>query len=305
MNIYTLHMHSTINIKEKLVACIGYFDGLHRGHQALVKKVISKAHELQAVPTMISFYPDPWVVIKDIKQPKHITTMDERYALAAKLGIKNFIVLDFTKEVADLSPHDFIHNILGQLSLQALICGFDFHFGRFGRGNSQYLIDECNYPIYTIEEVKDHDEKISSTRICKALQEGKIEEVNRLLGRDYMIEGKVIHGLGNGHKLGYPTANIDYSDELLLPKSGIYGGYLFDDGKKKFCMISLGHNPSIKYQNRLSLEVNIFDFDKNIYGQTIAIYWLGILREEMYFAHKDNLIEQLEKDKEEVLKKWK
>lgn len=304
MNIYTLHTHSSQPVPQDVVACIGYFDGLHLGHQALVQKVVEQAKEKKAMPALISFEPDPWVVLKQLVHPHHLMTVEEREVIAEKMGIECFIFLDFTEEMAGLSPQEFIEKVLGQLHLKALVCGFDFRFGQFGKGDSAYLKDNCSYPVYTVGQVGDELGKISSTRISRCLEEGKIEEVNALLGRDYSIEGTVIHGLKNGHQLGYPTANLDYSEELLLPKAGIYGGYVILEDKKYLAMISLGHNPSVQYLKKLSLEVHILDYQGDLYGQSLRVYFLAYLREEIHFSSIEKLKEQLAKDEQEVRKRW-
>ena len=305
MEKYFLHMTNGTKIEENLVACIGYFDGLHRGHQALVQKTLEVAKQMKVVPTMISFEPDPRVVIKGISNFKHIMTMSDRFRLAEKLGIEKFVLLDFTKEMAALKPQAFIDQILGQLHLKGLVCGFDFHFGQYGQGDYHFLQKQCDYPVFRIDKVEDQQGKISSTRIGKAIQKGRMEEVNHLLGREYSSEGRVIRGLHNGHSLHFPTANIDYSEELILPKVGVYGGYVLLDGIKKLCMINLGHNPSVQYQKRLSLEVHILDYKGDLYDQTVRIYWLGFLRDEIHFSSKEELIQQLKKDQTEVVKRWK
>ncbi|MBW9211872.1 MULTISPECIES: riboflavin biosynthesis protein RibF [Terrabacteria group] len=292
------------NIEEKLVACIGYFDGIHVGHQALIQKTIELAKKEKAIPTMISFEPDPWLVIKDMKEIKHITTMEDRMSLVEELGIERFILLDFTKEMASLEPEVFIEQVLGKLHLKGLVCGFDFHFGKQGKGDYSFLQKHCSYPIFQIDKIEDEKGKISSTRISQAIMNGQMEEANRLLGRDYSCQGKVIHGLRKGHQLNFPTANIAYSDELILAKKGVYGGYVFIHGEKKLCMMNLGHNPSIQYQNRLSLEVHILDFDEDLYGQKLRVYWLGFIRDEKYFSSPEELMDQLMKDQIEVIRKW-
>lgn len=286
--------------KIPMCACIGYFDGMHKGHQALIAETVAMAKEKNCETAMITFDPDPWVTLKGLKDVKHITTIRQRINKAVSLGIQNIVMLKFTKEMADLSPEDFLHRVLGNLNLQGLVCGFDFHYGSFGKGSSETLKRDASYEIRVIGEIDDDLGKISSTRISQCISEGDMAQTYEMLGSYYSIEGVVIHGRQIGREIGFPTANIAYSDEYILPKPGVYAciAYL---GKEKYrAMANLGHNPTFNYRQELSLEAYLLDFSGDIYEKNIRLEFVEFLREEMTFHAKENLILQLEQDVRKV-----
>lgn len=279
-----------------MCACIGYFDGMHRGHQALIAETVAMAKEKNCEAALITFDPDPWVTIKGLKDVKHITTIRQRINKAVSFGIQNIIVLKFTAEMAQLSPQDFVQRVLGKLNLHGLICGFDFHYGAMGRGDSVSLKDEASYDVKVVGEVDDALGKISSTRISQCIANGDMEQAAEMMGSYYSIEGIVVHGRHIGTDIGFPTANIDYSDEYILPKPGVYACIAYVGGKKYRAMTNLGHNPTFNYRQELSLEAYLLDFKGDIYENNIRLDFLHFMRDEMSFHSKENLILQLEQD---------
>lgn len=290
--------------KIPLAACIGYFDGMHRGHQALIHRTEELAQELHCESALITFEPDPWVTIKGMSpaDAEHITTMRQRINLAVSYGIENICILEFTKAMADLSPEEFAERVLGQLNLSGLVCGYDFHYGYLGKGDSETLKQYGSFRVEVVEEVADGSDKISSTRISKLLEHGEIEEAERLLGHPFEMKGKVIPGRHKGTSLGFPTANIQISPEYLTPKPGVYSGSVLIDGIRHPAMINLGHNPTMNYTERLSLEAHILDYSGNLYGRMLTLRFSHYLRPEIHFQSKDNLIMQLEQDVRSVRK---
>lgn len=279
-----------------IVACIGYFDGLHLGHRKLIEETVGLAKEMQCESALISFDPDPWTVVKGMKNVKHLSTMRQRMDLAVGMGIDNIVLLSFTQEMAALSPQEFVEKVLGNLHLQGLVCGFDFHFGRKGEGSGEDLAKLVDYPVKIIPSVEDAEGKISSTRISKCLVDGKMEDVNRMLGYTYNIVGKVVHGKHRGTSMGFPTANVQYDDEYLLPKLGLYAGYVTVCNERYPALINIGVNPTFKDIRHVSLEAYIFNFHKDIYGMPIKVEFYKFMREEISFRTKDNLILQMEQD---------
>lgn len=296
MRIITIGMDSEHVYANNMTACIGYFDGMHKGHQALVKKTIELAEKYHCETGMITFDPDPWVPIRGMKNVRHITTMRERINRAVELGIQNIVILRFTKEMSQLSPEDFVKKILGRLHLKALVCGFDFHYGYMGKGDAQSLERDAGIEVSVVAPVEDEEGKISSTRITKAIENGEMEKAHDMLGYFFTIEGTVIHGRHVGTGIGYPTANIEYSTEYIHPKGGVYAGFAWVDGKRYETMINYGHNPTFNYRNEMSLEANLFDFHDQIYGKCIRLQFVHFLRGETRFHSRDNLILQLEQD---------
>ena len=285
-----------------ITACIGYFDGVHLGHQALIQKTVEVAKENGSEPSLITFDPDPWVAIKGIDPStvRHISTFRERLDRIVEFGIVNVIILKFTRDMSGLTDAQFCSDILGKLNIQAMICGFDFHYGFKGKGNSSTLAAQMHVPVYVVEAVMDEKGKISSTRICEAIEKGEMDEVRHLLGTDYSMSGTVVHGRHVGTALGFPTANIDYQNEYLVPACGVYAGYVIVKGKKHMAMINVGHNPTVNFRNDISIEAHILDFDEDIYGCSIRVIFHTFLRPEVRFANRTNLIMQLEQDRQHV-----
>lgn len=298
MRMITIEMEKTKVYQGPITACIGYFDGVHLGHQALIRRTVETARKNGSEPSLITFDPDPWVAIKGIDPStiRHISTFRERLDRIVELGIVNVIILKFTHEMSALSSQEFCTQILGRLNIQAMICGFDFHYGYMGKGNGETLQKELQVPVHIVEAVEDEKGKISSTRITQAIQSGDMDEVRHLLGTDYRMSGTVVHGRHIGTSLGFPTANIDYLSEYLVPACGVYAGYVIVKGRKHMAMINVGHNPTVNWRNDISIEAHILDFDEDIYGCQIRVDFHTFLRAEQKFASRDNLILQLEQD---------
>lgn len=296
MRIFEIKMGSKHKLDTPIVACIGYFDGMHKGHQALIAETVRMAKEKGCETAMISFEPDPWVVIKGMKDIKHIFTKRERINLSVSFGIQNIIILNFTRDMSELSPKDFIELIESQLNLKGMVCGFDFHYGYHGEGNPDILKKDVDFDISVISPVEDGQGKISSTRISEAISNGDLQAASDMLGFEYSITGYVVHGAHKGTSIGFPTANIRYDEEYLLPKSGVYAGFVEVHQKKLPAMINLGHNPTFNYKEQLSLEAYIFNFHEDIYGQQVKIIFKDFIREEKKFHSFQNLQMQLELD---------
>ena len=278
-----------------VVACIGYFDGMHKGHQALVNATIEKAKELGVESGLITFDPDPWVTLRDAKDVKHITPLQQRINIAVELGIKNIFILNFTKEMAALSPVDFI-KVLDSCNIKALICGFDYHYGQFGKGDIESLKRDADFEVIVIDAVSDSEGKISSTRITNLIEEGEVHKAEELLGYAYRVEGYVVHGNAKGRTIGYPTANVSVPSEYLEPKSGVYACFALIDGKKYKAMVNIGHNPTFNYTETMSLEAYILDFSGDLYDKRLKISFKYYLRPEKKFKYIGNLKMQLEQD---------
>ena len=302
MDIVRIDPDQIIEIKGVYCACIGYFDGLHRGHQKLIEETVRCASAYNTKKAVITFDTDPLEVITGQTQ-KQIISRDTLFMMVAEKGIDTVFLIDFSKKTASLSPEDFIDRVLNKLQLQALICGFDFHYGYKGAGNVSSLrsSNKKNFTVVEVEEVVEDGRKISSTTIKALLQQGDIRKVNNLLGYTYNIEGEVIHGLNNGHRLGFPTVNIRYDDYLCLPKDGVYAGYAAFGGQRYKAMINLGHNPTIKEGSPLTLEAHILDYRGDLYGYTVKLLFQEYIRPDYTFSSLQELIEQLNKDKETVL----
>ena len=300
MRIISISMETENQTTVPMCACIGYFDGMHVGHQALIRRTIELAEKHGCESALITFDPDPWVTVRGIQNVKHITTLRQRINMAVSFGIQNVIKLKFSKEMSMLEPSEFTSRILGHLRLRAIVCGFDFRYGKNGAGSAETLRQALTCETSVIEAVSDSQGKISSTRIEQALVKGDIRAVNRMLGYRYQLEGTVMHGRHKGTGLGFPTANLSYAQEYLLPKSGVYAGYVTFDSKTYPAMINIGHNPTLNFQDALSVEAHILNYKGDLYGKRITISFSEYIREEKDFRNRTNLIMQLEQDTRNV-----
>ncbi|MBR4444398.1 MAG: bifunctional riboflavin kinase/FAD synthetase [Solobacterium sp.] len=300
MRIITVAMDTRRKSMVPICACIGYFDGMHLGHQELIRRTVEMAHSKNCESALITFDPDPWVTVRDMEDVKHITTLRQRMNLAVDMGIGNIVILKFTKAMSQLEPEEFVARILGKLNLQGLVCGFDFHYGHMGKGDCYSLSLQAEYPVDIVDAVTDENGKISSTRISECIVNARFKEASLMMGRPYEIEGTVIHGRHKGSSMGFPTANIKYAAEYLLPRSGVYACYVLVDKKRYPAMVNLGHNPTLNYQERLSLEAHLIGFTGNLYGKHMTVQFVKFMRPEKKFRNSINLILQLEQDLRDI-----
>lgn len=290
-----------MSIEEPICSAIGFFDGLHVGHMALVDEVIKVSQEKGYKQALMTFDHYPLYVLGKISEERYLTSMDDRIRILEEKGLDYLFVIEFTKEVAALSPEDFIQRYLIDCHVKHVVCGFDFRFGSRNLGDVKTL-QQCPFlDVSIIEEVIYDGEKISSSRIRQTLEDGNISDMNELLGHPYTIRGKVIHGRRIGHSIGFPTANIDYQS-YFLPCGGVYVVKTYIFGKCYLGMCNIGYNPTFTVLDKPSLEVNILDFDEDIYGQEIAVEFYCLIRKEQAFASQEDLIQQLTKDQMYVRK---
>ena len=286
-------------VLEPSSACIGYFDGMHVGHMKLVSEMILEANNKGLKKALITFHPDPWVVLKNKENIPHITSMEERIEIGRSLNLDYWIIIPFTKELSQMSNIEF-EMMLSKLNVQSLICGFDYSYGYKGSGNIHTLKQQTLFNVIEVESVKFDNEKISSTRIETVLNNGNVTEMIHLLGRYYSIKGEVITGRSLGKTIGFPTANIKCKFNSILPKPGVYIGYVNVNQKTYRSMINIGNNPTFNYQDQLSMEAHILDFNSDIYGKDIEVTFVDRLRDEMKFNSKEELISQLNLDIEKA-----
>ncbi|UFU01071.1 bifunctional riboflavin kinase/FAD synthetase [Radiobacillus kanasensis] len=291
-----------LNACPETVAAIGFFDGIHKGHQKLIHTAVHTAKEKGMKSAVITFYPHPKVILKkDTQAVRYLTPVEEKEAILAELDVDYLYIIDFTKELSQLSPQGFIDHFIKGLNIQHLVAGFDFSYGHMGKGSMETMEEHAAgaFTYNVIEKVEQDGDKISSTRIRHLLAEGKVEEANDLLGRPLIARGVVVDGERRGRQLGFPTANINVSDEYLLPKTGVYAVTVLHNGKRVKGMASLGYNPTFDtVHEKPRIEVHIFDFNQEIYGQELGIEWRFFLREEEKYDHIDDLIAQIHNDEE-------
>lgn len=298
MQVHYLEPDESYIFNEDLCLAIGFFDGLHLGHQSLISEVKRISKEKNLIPAVMCFNEHPLKVLK-AQSVTYLTSTEDRIRILDELGIKHVFIITFTKAVASLSPQDFIDRYLNTIHVKHLVCGFDFRFGHMNTGGIEDLKTQ-KFSLSVMKPVMyDETRKVSSTLIKQLLEEGNVKEANRLLTRPYKITGCVIHGKQRGRLLGFPTANIEMHDYASL-KRGVYG-VLFDvDGETYHGMANVGMNPTFHDINKLSLEVHIFNFDRDIYDKKASVRFYTFTREEHSFNNVNALKARLTQDKSQL-----
>lgn len=294
---------SQFKSNKKTTVTIGTFDGVHLGHQSLLKKLkINNSCE----SVLITFFPHPRMVLQVESEIKLLNTIEEKTILLESNNIENLIIHPFDKAFSRLTAEEFVENILvKQLNIDTLIIGHDHRFGRNRSATVDDLIDfgkKYNFNVEQISAKEINEIAISSTKIRSALDNGNIKLANSYLGYNYSITGKVVKGLQNGRSIGFPTANILIEENYkLIPKNGVYAVKTTLKNKTVFGMLNIGTNPTVNL-NKQSIEVHFFDFNDDIYDEKISLSLLNYFREEQKFNSLEALKEQLLLDKEAVLK---
>jgi len=282
----------------KLAVALGEFDGIHLAHQKLINKVVNYAKAKNIKSAVISFDPHPDYVLNKRTNLGYITPLKEKVSKLAELGIDYLILIPFTLEFAKLSPLDFINNYLKKLDIDLLVVGFDYRFGYKGSGNVDTL--KAYFNVDVVEKVELGNEKVGSNEIRSYLIKGDMDSVKKMLGRYYNITGKVVDGNKVGRTLGFKTANIQIEDEYQVLRKGVYAVFVNYQGKKYLGVCNIGNNPTINYVKIPRLEVHIFDFNQEIYGETINVEFVKFLRDELKFATTEAMIEQIHQDIKEA-----
>ncbi len=288
------------------VVTIGTFDGVHLGHQKILAETAAKAKEYGGRNFLITFDPHPRTVVSENYKMKLLTTTKEKIELLEKFGIQNTFVVKFTKEFAELSSEDFVREIIcKKIGAKHLVIGYDHKFGKDRAGDFHTLSElgeKYDFDVSMVPPVELDGEIISSTLIRRNLLAGKIRKANKMLGREYSLVGKVVKGSMRGRTLGFPTANLEIEDEeKLIPSNGVYVAKVRFAGKIKFGLLNIGFRPTFEDDDQLFIEVHIFDFQEDIYNFELKIEFLEYLRPEIKFGSKEELIAQIEKDKEEAM----
>jgi len=294
------HLNSIPKFKHGCVATIGNFDGVHLGHQALIRRVGDIAKEKKLPSVIILFEPQPGELFNPSGCPARLTRLREKLEVIQKFSINTVIVLRFKKKLAGLSAESFLKNILVEkLSVQYLVIGDDFKFGNDRRGDIHFLEQQQEKYHYHVEEVSaiKHEKRISSSAIREALQNGDFKTAEKLLGRYYSFCGHVVHGNKKGRLINFPTANI-YLHRKKSPLSGVYFVRVPAIKRKPiYGIANVGFRPTVK-GDKVILEVHLFDFKGNLYGKILKVEFLKKIREEKKFSSIEKLRQQIEKDVE-------
>lgn len=305
MEIYHLQYPQTITIDDKgpFSLAIGFFDGLHRGHQAVIGEAKQKAEQLGIKSAVMTFDPHPSHLFRDGENKVgYITQYPLKSQLIEEMGIDTLFIVKFDRPLSSLLPEQFIEIFIKGLGVKHVTAGFDFTFGSKGAGTMAQMDDLSNgeYGTSVIGKVTDSDEKVSSTLIRKLLSEGNVEKTATLLGRPFRTVGTVVDGEKRGRLLGFPTANVMPDDELIIPANGVYAvKFSFaDQTYDGVCNVGVKptfHDPSV---SKPSVEVHLLDFTGELYGKEVFVDWIARIRDEKKFGSIDDLVEQISKDKE-------
>lgn len=293
------HGTENANIHRPTVLTLGVFDGLHLGHQRIMKTVVERAAEIGAVPTAITFDPHPRAVLYPESAPPLLQTLDQRLSNLEVLGIEQAIVIRFNKEFASHPAEDFLYEIVhDRLHAEEVYLGKGFAFGRNRDGNIDLLrrmSDQLGFRAEEVPEVTLRGNRISSSKIRYLLSEGYVNLVRRMLGRPYGVEGVIERGARRGHTIGFPTANLRPANRVI-PKFGVYATATLIDGTWRRSITNIGVRPTFENDADPSIESYIFDFDGDLYGDVLRVRFLHRIRDERKFNGIDELKAQIEKD---------
>ncbi len=293
---------SKASLRQETVLTVGAFDGVHRGHQALIGTIVARARETDRLAVVVTFHPHPAAVLTPERAPVSLTTPAEKAALLAALGVDLMVLLPFNRQVAATPAHDFMAMMRRHLRLRELWVGPDFALGRNREGDVtrlQELGRELGYEVRVVEPVTGSGEVISSSRIRALVQQGRVEEAARLLGRYPSLSGRVVRGAQRGHRLGFPTANLEVRPERAVPANGVYAVLALLAEERYPAVANVGVRPSFD-GGRRTIEVHLFDFEQEIYGCDLVVEFVARLRDERRFEEIGELIAQIGRDKEEA-----
>ena len=288
------------NNSNATIVTIGTFDGVHIGHQKIIKRLVDIAHKKHLNSVVLTFFPHPRMVLQNNNDIKLLNTIEERETILSDLGLDYLVVKTFTKEFANLSAEEFVKNILvDELNAKHIIIGYDH---RFGKGRSANIDDlksfgkQYDFEVEEISVQDIEDVSVSSTKIRNALNDGEVITANTYLGYDFYITGKVVKGKGLGRKIGFPTANLEIAEDYkLIPKNGVYVIKTSIENKLVYGMMNIGMNPTVNGTKK-TIEAHFFNFNNDIYNQTLKIEFVARLRDEQKFESVELLKKQLKLD---------
>jgi riboflavin kinase/FMN adenylyltransferase len=279
---------------------IGSFDGVHRGHQEIIRQMTAAAHSHESPAVVISFYPHPSKVLGKRQDFKYLSTPEERIQQLRALEVDLVITHPFNLQVAGLSARAFMERLQRYLGLQALWVGYDFALGRKREGDIpalRQLGEELGYRLHVIEAIRSSDQPVSSSLVRAALAQGDIRQADQLLGRPYGLSGLVIPGDGRGHTIGIPTANLDIWKEKAVPKPGVYVCQASIEGQTWGAVTNIGFRPTFENQSVLArVETHLLDFHGDLYGKHLQLEFIERLRDEQRFPDIGALVQQIHTD---------
>lgn len=299
------HSINDFRTTKKTILTLGTFDGVHIGHKKILERITQNTENGKYESLVLTFFPHPRMVLQEKSEIKLLNTISEKTKLLEQTGIENLVIHPFNESFSRLTAEEFVHTILvDQFHIHKIIIGHDHRFGRNRTANIDDLIafgKEYDFEVEQISAQEIQDVSVSSTKIRKALDEGNVALANDYLGYSYFLTGEVVKGKQLGRTIGFPTANINIEEEYKkIPKNGVYVVKTIINEKEVFGMMNIGFNPTVNGEKK-TIEVNLFDFDADVYGHKIEVSLLEYLREEQKFGSVELLKEQLNQDKKTAL----
>ncbi len=280
------------------VLTIGNYDGVHVGHRTIIDIVKRRAHDIGGTSMLMTFHPHPLQILRPDKELPSITPIEEKKRLIEEAGIEVLLVVPFSKEFSEVAPEGFVSDLLvGKLGVKGLVLGYDFKFGRGGRGDIEGMRKYAaayGFFLEVVQPVMIGGEKVGSNKIRKLLQSGEVHHANQLLGRPFMISGVVVKGEGRGRTFGYPTINLK-TDFNLVPANGVYVSEVEYRGERLPSATNIGHNPTFGEYGR-TIETFVLDYDGDLYWQTVRLFFYKRIREEVAFKDVSDLKAQIDRD---------
>ena len=283
------------------ILTIGTFDGVHLGHKKIIEKLVESAKRRKLRSCILTFFPHPRNFLSKSNDLKMINTIKEKKEILNELGVDELIIQEFNNEFSNLSANEFIKHLLKFCEIKEIIVGFNHKFGKDREAGidqlkiygKKYGFDVCEIDAFDINQIN-----VSSTKIRNAIGEGQVDLCNQYLGYNFSIDGNVVEGKSRGKKIGFPTANIKVAENYkIIPKNGVYFVSCKIKNIQKFGMMNIGFNPTFD-NKKLTIEVNIFDFNQDVYGENIKIEFIKFIRNEIKFQNIDELIKQIKIDRE-------
>ncbi|MBU8906967.1 bifunctional riboflavin kinase/FAD synthetase [Desertibacillus haloalkaliphilus] len=306
--VYISHPHQIKKDDLKpTVMALGFFDGVHLGHQQVITTAKTIAKNKGYNCSVMTFNPHPKEVLRakrGSEQMPYLTPIKDKARQIEQLDVDRLYIVQFSKEFASLTPQQFVDEYLIRLHVKHVVAGFDYTYGNLGKGTMETLPfhSRNEFEQTTVHKVEESERKISSTLIRELIKNGEVADVPAYLGRYYQISGTVIHGDKRGRTIGFPTANIEFTDRYLSPSTGVYAVSMQVDGKSYEGVCNVGYKPTFyEDSQQATIEVHLFDFERSIYGAEVTLQWLTYIRGERKFNSVDELTKQISKDKEEAI----
>jgi riboflavin kinase / FMN adenylyltransferase len=296
--------HIEKELTKPKVMAFGYFDGVHLGHQKVIQAAKTYAVERGLTSAVMTFHPHPSIVLGREKPITHsLTPLNDKIEVIEELGIDELYVVSFTEKFSELLPQQFVDEYIIGLNVMHVVAGFDFTYGKMGKGTMETLPfhSRGQFEQTIIQKVELEQEKISSTYIRSLVQNGDVSKVSTLLGRPYIVKGTVIHGEKRGSTIGFPTANIQLNEQYVIPKVGVYAIKIKVDDKYYDGVCNIGFKPTFhEKQTKVSIEVHIFDFNGLIYHKQVEVEFVFRIRDEQKFENIEQLINRIHVDVSEA-----